>query len=77
MNQLFKKVQTIRRNDKTKEEIPAVLVTYKNLGIALFTGENLDERADAYLKTYGYLAEWYYQISLGNKSWHESMYVQI
>lgn len=33
-------------------------LSYKGVLIATFAGENLQQQADQYLATYGYLAEW-------------------
>jgi hypothetical protein len=74
MNALFDFVAEQRVNDKTKEPYDVLIVTYKGLRLALFSGDNLLQRAEQYVKTYGYLAEWYF---LGHPSWDESMRVNV
>lgn len=53
---------------------PIAIVTYKGFKLAIFSGDDRISRADEYIRTYGYLAEWR---RLGSPSWDESMRVNI
>lgn len=67
-----------QQKDGTVEEYPVLLVAYKGEALAIFSGENLRERAEAYIKTYGYLAEWRRRILTGEgTSWDDSLFVNI
>lgn len=43
-------------------EVPALTVDFEGVPLALFTRDNLEERAREYVRTHGYLARW-------SKSW--------
>lgn len=64
--------------DGTAEEYPVKLVAYRGVTLALFSGDNLDDRVEQYIKTYGYLAAWRRLILTGaGTSWDESLFVNI
>lgn len=61
MNNNFDIIDVTRTDEKTKAQLPAKLVAYKGETLALFVGDNLDQRAANYVSVYGYLAEWRYR----------------
>lgn len=63
------------RKDK-KGEFPVLVLSYKDTSIAMFKDDNQDEQCDAYIATYGYMAEHRRQWNLGNKvNWSEDLRV--
>jgi hypothetical protein len=63
---------------QTRNGKPALMLRYKGENLALFVGDNLHERVQQYIKTYGYLAEWTYQKLTTGKipNWSEDMRVK-
>lgn len=74
MNKFFSVVTEQRTNEKTKQSSDVTVIYYRDMKLAIFAGENQQERVGTYLNTYGYLAEWY---RLGTPSWEESMRVDV
>jgi hypothetical protein len=66
MDKNFVIVNTFREDEKSKVSLPAKVITYKGESLALFVGDNLDERVENYLKVYGHLAEWRYRNIVAN-----------
>lgn len=76
VNKHFEYARSIR-HDKKLGDVPRLTVKYKGEGLAIFEGDDLEERALEYIRVYGYLAEWTYQKYVTGQyvNWTEPMRV--
>jgi hypothetical protein len=82
MNPHFSLVESQRlekQRDGTKKVIPRTLIQYKCVTIAIVEGDDQVKQAIAWLKVYGYLAEWISQKYLVGKyvNWTDDMHVDV
>lgn len=68
------------RFDEKKGEIPRIKLIYKNECLAIFEGDDMEERIVWYIKHLGYLAEWVYRKYQNGGvyvNWTDDMWVDV